>query len=76
MQAIVPNKILARVLSIDSVGAFVAIPGGLVVGGVLAASHGILFVYTLAAVGLLVNGLGLLALPGIRSLRYEGQGTS
>ncbi|MGB6500266.1 MAG: MFS transporter [Thermoplasmata archaeon] len=70
MQAIVPNEILARVLSIDSVGAFVAIPGGLLVGGVLAASHGILFAYAVAAVGLLVNGAILLALPGVRSIRY------
>ena len=70
MQAIVPNEILARVLSIDSVGAFVAIPGGLIVGGLLAASHGILFVYDVAALGLLGNGLIVLALPGFRSLRY------
>ncbi|MCI4373142.1 MAG: MFS transporter [Thermoplasmata archaeon] len=71
MQAIVPNEILARVLSIDSVGAFVAIPAGLIVGGLLASSHGILFVYAVAAVGLLGNGVVLLALPGLRSLRYN-----
>jgi MFS family permease len=70
MQAIVPNEVLARVLSIDSVGAFAAIPGGLLVGGVLAAEYGILFTYSLAAVGVLVNGIVLLALPGVRSLRY------
>jgi MFS family permease len=71
MQAIVPNTVLARVLSIDTVGSFVAIPGGLLVGGFLAATHGILFVYTVVAVGLLINGLGVLALPGFRSVRYE-----
>jgi len=71
MQAVVPNEVLARVLSIDSVGAFVAIPAGLVVGGLLAASHGILFTYTVAALGIVANGLVLLALPGARSLRYE-----
>jgi MFS family permease len=70
MQAIVPNEILARVLSIDSVGSFVAIPGGLVVGGFLAAAHGILFVYAVAALGLLANGIVLVALPGVRSIRY------
>ncbi len=70
MQAIVPNEVLARVLSIDSVGSFVAIPGGLLVGGFLASSHGILFVYAIAAVGSLVNGVALLALPGVRSIRY------
>jgi Na+/melibiose symporter-like transporter len=70
MQAIVPNEILARVLSIDSVGSFVAIPGGLVVGGFLAGSYGILFVYAVAAAGIFVNGVALLALPGVRSIRY------
>lgn len=70
MQAIVPNELLARVLSIDSVGAFVAIPAGLLVGGLLAATHGILFAYTISALGLFANGVGLLALPGVRSLRY------
>ncbi|MCI4360460.1 MAG: MFS transporter [Thermoplasmata archaeon] len=70
MQAIVPNEILARVLSIDSVGSFVAIPGGLLVGGVLAARYGILFVFTVAAIGIFLNGIVLLALPGVRSIRY------
>jgi len=72
MQAIVPNEVLARVLSIDMVGSFVAIPAGLVIGGVLAASHGILFVYTIAAIGVVVNGIVLLALPGVRAMRYGG----
>jgi predicted MFS family arabinose efflux permease len=72
MQAIVPNDLLARVLSIDSVGSFVAIPAGLIVGGLLAASHGILFTFTVAAVGLAINGVVLLALPGVRSLKYTG----
>jgi MFS family permease len=71
MQAVVPNEVLARVLSIDSVGAFVAIPAGLLVGGLLAASHGILFTYAVAGVGIVANGIVLLALPGARSLRYE-----
>ena len=70
MQAIVPNEILARVLSIDMVGSFVAIPAGLLAGGFLAATYGILFVYSIAAVGTFLNGLLLIALPGVRSLRY------
>ncbi|MFY9717862.1 MAG: MFS transporter [Thermoplasmata archaeon] len=76
MQAIVPNELLARVLSIDSVGSFMAVPAGLIVGGLLAASHGILFVYTVAALGLVGNGLLLLALPGVRSLRYGADAVS
>jgi MFS family permease len=70
MQAIIPNEVLARVLSIDQVGSFVAIPAGLLVGGVLAGSHGILFTFSIAAVGSFLTGLVLLALPGVRGLRY------
>jgi len=74
MQAIVPNEVLARVLSIDMVGSFVAIPAGLLVGGFLAASRGVLFVYAISAVGLIVNGFGLLALRDVRRLKYTGPG--
>ncbi|HZY92989.1 MAG TPA: MFS transporter [Thermoplasmata archaeon] len=70
MQAIVPNEVLARVLSIDSVGSLVATPAGLLIGGLLAAQLGILLTYSLVAVGLLANGVLLLALKGVRSLRY------
>jgi MFS family permease len=73
MQAIVPNEVLARVLSIDMVGSFCAIPAGLIVGGLLAASHGILFVYTVSALGIFVNGLVLLMLKDVRTLRYESR---
>jgi MFS family permease len=70
MQAIVPNEVLARVLSIDMVGSLVAVPAGLILGGLISSSHGILFAYTLAAVGFLANGILFLALPKVRSLRY------
>ena len=70
MQAIVPNEVLARVLSIDMVGSLVAVPAGLLLGGVLAGSRGVLFSYEVAAAGFLANGLLFLALPGVRSLRY------
>ncbi|MGP8077872.1 MAG: MFS transporter [Thermoplasmata archaeon] len=70
MQVIVPDEVLARVLSIDMVGSLVAVPAGLILGGLLSSSHGILFAYTWAAIGFLVTGFLFLALPGIRSLRY------
>lgn len=70
MQAIVPNAVLGRVLSIDMVGSNVAIPAGLIVGGVLASAYGILFAFTLVAIGMLVLGSFELALPGVRSVRY------
>jgi predicted MFS family arabinose efflux permease len=70
MQSIVPNDVLARVLSIDSVGSFVGIPAGLLLGGLLAARYGIIDSYEIAAVGLLANAILLLALPGVRHLGY------
>ncbi len=70
MQAIVPNEVLARVLSIDMVGSLVAVPAGLLLGGVLSSTHGILFSYSVAALGLIANGILVLALPGVRSIRY------
>jgi hypothetical protein len=75
MQAIVPNELLARVLSIDLVGSFTAVPAGLIVGGLLAAGHGILFAYAVAAIGLAANGVILLALPGVRQMRYGAEPT-
>ncbi len=70
MQAIVPNEVLARVLSIDMVGSLVAVPAGLIFGGLLSSSHGILFTYAMAAIGFFANGILMLALPGVRSVRY------
>lgn len=69
VQAIVPNEILARVLSIDSVASFASVPGGLIVGGVLIARYGVLLAYSIAAVGLTLNGLAMLGMRDVRVLR-------
>jgi MFS family permease len=71
MQSIVPNEVLARVLSIDSVGSFVGIPAGLLLGGLLAASYGIVDSYLIGAIGLFADALLLLGLPGVRHLGYS-----
>lgn len=68
VQAIVPNEILARVLSIDSVASFASIPGGLIVGGLLIARYGVLFAYSIAAIGLTLNGLAMLGMRDVRVL--------
>ena len=70
VQAIVPREILARVLSIDSVGSTISIPAGLLVGGVLIGRYGIEFGFLVAAVGLAANGAAAIALKEFRSLRY------
>ena len=71
MQAIVPNRLLGRVLSVDLVGSFAGIPAGLIVGGFLASDFGIGFSYSVAGLGLLANGLGMLALRDLRRLGYS-----
>ena len=70
MQAIVPIELLARVLSIDSVGSFAAIPAGLAVGGLLISAHGIVFAYLVAGTGLLINGFIVISMKGFRSVKY------
>lgn len=70
VQAIVPTEVLARVLSIDSVGSFSAIPAGLVIGGLLIHINGIVFTYIVSGVGLLVNGAVVLALKEFRKFKY------
>jgi MFS family permease len=69
MQAIVPNELLARVLSIDSVGAFGAIPAGLLVGGLLTNYRGIAFTFEVSAIGSMAIGLVMLAWPAFRAFR-------
>ncbi len=70
IQAIVPVEIIARVLSIDTVGSFAAIPAGLAIGGVLISDYGIVLTYVVAGIGLLANGLIVLSMRGFRSLKY------
>lgn len=71
MQAVVPGELLARVLSIDSVGSFASIPAGLAVGGILAVRYGIDFAFFVAGAGLLASGIVALILPGFRKVRYD-----
>ncbi|HXY46517.1 MAG TPA: MFS transporter [Thermoplasmata archaeon] len=76
IQAIVPDRVLGRVLSVDQVGSFAGIPGGLVLGGVLATEYGVGVDYLVAGLGLLGNGLIMLALRDLRGLRYRPEATS
>jgi DHA3 family macrolide efflux protein-like MFS transporter len=70
IQAIVPNQLVGRVLSIDSVGSFAAIPAGLIVGGVLVARFGVTLDFLVAGVGLLGNGAVMLLFREMRRLSY------
>ncbi len=71
VQAIVPDQVLGRVLSVDQVGSFAGIPAGLILGGLLATAYGIGFDYLVAGAALLVNGLAMLSMKELRGLRYS-----
>ncbi|HZY70034.1 MAG TPA: MFS transporter [Thermoplasmata archaeon] len=66
---LVPNELLARVLSIDQVGSFASIPAALLIGGVITAAYGVAFTYELGGFGLV--GIGILAVlwPQFRAFR-------
>ncbi len=69
LQAIVPNQLLGRVLSVEQVGGSLATPVGIVLGGILITLHGVKFDYLVAGAALIANGLVLASLKGIRTLR-------
>lgn len=71
VQLVVPNEVLGRVLSIDEVGSYAAVPLGQVAGGILTGSFGVISTYTVAGVGVLVTGIATLLLKDVRSLRYS-----
>lgn len=66
---IVPNELLARVLSIDQVGSFASIPAALLLGGVVTAAYGVAVTYDVSGVGLLVIGVVALLWPPFRAFR-------
>jgi len=67
MQASVPSRVLGRVLSFVDFGSFVAIPAGLVVGGLLIAHYGIGTMFSVAAIGIFGTGVVLLSLRDFRA---------
>ena len=71
VQAIVPDRVLGRVLSVDLVGSLAGVPAGLILGGLLATEYGIGINYAIAGLGLLANGLLMLSLKDLRGLHYR-----
>ena len=67
MQASVPSRVLGRVLSIIDFGSFVAIPAGLVVGGLLISKYGVGPTIAVAALGIFLTGVVLLSLRDFRA---------
>jgi MFS family permease len=71
IQAVVPEGLLARVMSIGDFGSFAAIPAGLVVGGLVIARYGVGPAISAASIGVIATALVLLALPDFRRFGAE-----
>ena len=70
IQLVVPNEILGRVLSVDEVGSYAAIPIGQIVAGVLISTSGIVVNYLAAGLGIILTGIAMLFLSDLRNLKY------
>lgn len=66
IQAVVPDAVLGRVMSVGDFGSFASIPAGLVAGGLLIAAYGVTLVYLVAGLGVILTGIFLLSLPDFR----------
>jgi MFS family permease len=72
IQAVVPRRMLGRVLSIGDFGSFAAIPTGLVVGGLLITWYGVGGTFLVAGLGAVLTAATLLLLPDFRRFGREG----
>jgi len=70
MQLVVPNEILGRVLSVDEVGSFAAIPLGQIVAGLVISGSGIAFNYLIAGTGIILTAIAMMFLKDLRNFRY------
>jgi MFS family permease len=72
VQLVVPNEVLGRVLSVDEVGSYAAIPLGQIAAGIMIQSTGIVSTYLLAGVGIIVTAVAGAFLRDLRNLQYRG----
>lgn len=68
VQKYVPERMLARYLSIDEVGSLAANPAGQASGGFIISALGISTVYIIASIGTFLPMLALLLMPDVRGL--------
>lgn len=71
IQAVVPEEVLGRVMSLSDFGSFAAIPAGLVLGGFLIDRIGVGAEFFYAAVGIILCAIVLLSLPSFRTFGRE-----
>jgi MFS family permease len=74
LQAVVPGRVLGRVMSIGDFASFAAIPTGLLAGGLLIARYGVGPTFLVSGIGVLLTGSVLLLLPDFR--RFGSQGST
>ncbi|MCI4358693.1 MAG: MFS transporter [Thermoplasmata archaeon] len=71
MQAIVPNRVLGRVLAADEVGSFGMVPIGQYAGGIVTLARGVQAAFLLAGAGTVAVAGGMAAFSGLRRLGYD-----
>jgi MFS family permease len=71
IQTLVPGNLLGRIISVDEVGSYAAIPLAQVAGGLLIQTFGIAPDIEIAGAGLIVTGLVSIFLKDYRNLRVE-----
>ena len=71
IQTLVPGSLLGRVISVDEVGSFAAIPLAQIAGGLLIQAFGIVPDIEIAGVGLFVTGVVSIFLKDLRNIKIE-----
>lgn len=71
MQAVVPNRVLGRVLAADEVGSYGMVPIGQYAGGIVSLFAGVQATFLFAGVGTVAVAGVMATLSGIRRLGYD-----
>jgi MFS family permease len=71
IQTLVPGNLLGRVISVDEVGSFAAIPLAQIAGGLLIQAFGIVPDIEVAGAGLIMTGVVSIFLKDLRRIRVE-----
>lgn len=71
IQTLVPGSLLGRVISVDEVGSFAAVPLAQIAGGLLIQTFGVVPDIEIAGVGLIATGVVSIFLKDLRSIKVE-----
>jgi MFS family permease len=76
MQAVVPNRLLGRVLAADEVGSYGMVPIGQYIGGLATLVAGVQSAFILAGSGTVAVAGGMASFSGLRRLGFEPRAAS